>query len=402
MMDAADSADMLEDEKTRTQTVDLNTDTSLMVDISDALSERDRVKFTVHTKTTLPNFKEGEFSVVREHEEFVWLHDRYVENEEYAGIIIPPAPPKPDFDVSREKLQKLGEGENTMTKEEFQKMKQELEAEYLATFKKTVAMHEVFLTRLAAHPTLRKDSNFNVFLEFKGDLNVRSKNKKERLGGLFKGLAKGVDEVLLSGQKDVDEFFETEKKFLVEYNMKLKDATRQADRMTKTHKNAADTFIRISSCISQMGTSEYMDIDRFLNKVSEYFEKARKLEGRVASDQDLKTSDLLRYYVRDTEAAKNLLYRRTRCLADYENANKALDKARVKGKEVAAAETAQQTASEKYEHISEVAKQELTDFKTRRIQQFRKSMTERAELELKHAKAHVNLLKTTLGQLKEL
>jgi len=33
------------------------------------------------------------------------------------------------------------------------------------------------------------------------------------------------------------------------------------------------------------------------------------------------------------------LYRRTRCLADYENANKALDKARVKGKEVAAVST---------------------------------------------------------------
>lgn len=172
--------------------------------------------------------------------------------------------------------------------------------------------------------------------------------------------------------------------------------------MTKTHKNVADSFIRISSCISQMGTSEYMEIDRFLNKVSEYFEKARKLEGRVASDQDLKTSDLLRYYVRDTDAAKNLLYRRARCLADYENANKALDKARVKGKEIAAAETAQQTASEKFEHISEVAKQELTDFKTRRVQQFRKNMTERAELELKHAKAHMNLLKTTLAQLKEL
>ena len=43
-------------------------------------------------------------------------------------------------------------------------------------------------------------------------------------------------------------------------------------------------------------------------QVAEYFEKARKLEGRVASDEDLKTSDLLRYYVRDTEAAKNLLY----------------------------------------------------------------------------------------------
>jgi len=41
---------------------------------------------------------------------------------------IPPAPPRPDFDASREKLQKLGEGEGTMSKEEFQKMKQELEA----------------------------------------------------------------------------------------------------------------------------------------------------------------------------------------------------------------------------------------------------------------------------------
>jgi len=41
---------------------------------------------------------------------------------------IPPCPPRPDFDASREKLQKLGEGEGNMTREEFNKMKQELEA----------------------------------------------------------------------------------------------------------------------------------------------------------------------------------------------------------------------------------------------------------------------------------
>uniref|UniRef100_A0AAQ6A1C3 Uncharacterized protein n=1 Tax=Amphiprion ocellaris TaxID=80972 RepID=A0AAQ6A1C3_AMPOC len=75
----------------RAVNVDLQTDATLQVDISDALSERDKVKFTVHTK-------------------------------------IPPAPPRPDFDASREKLQKLGEGEGSMTKEEFTKMKQELEA----------------------------------------------------------------------------------------------------------------------------------------------------------------------------------------------------------------------------------------------------------------------------------
>lgn len=44
------------------------------------------------------------------------------------NLQIPPPPPRPNFDASREKLQRLGEGEGTMTKEEFNKMKQELEA----------------------------------------------------------------------------------------------------------------------------------------------------------------------------------------------------------------------------------------------------------------------------------
>jgi len=36
----------------RTETVDLSSDSTLLVDISDALSEKDKVKFTVHTKVT--------------------------------------------------------------------------------------------------------------------------------------------------------------------------------------------------------------------------------------------------------------------------------------------------------------------------------------------------------------
>ncbi len=39
-------------------------------------------------KSKLSIFKESEFNVTRQHEEFVWLHDRYNENEEYAGLIV--------------------------------------------------------------------------------------------------------------------------------------------------------------------------------------------------------------------------------------------------------------------------------------------------------------------------
>uniref|UniRef100_A0A8C9UPV6 PX domain-containing protein n=1 Tax=Spermophilus dauricus TaxID=99837 RepID=A0A8C9UPV6_SPEDA len=115
----------------RSVSVDLNVDPSLQIDIPDALSERDKVKFTVHTKTTLPTFQSPEFSVTRQHEDIVWLHDMLIETTDYAGLIIPPAPTKPDFDGPQEKMQKLGEDEGSMTKEEFAKMKQELEAEYL-------------------------------------------------------------------------------------------------------------------------------------------------------------------------------------------------------------------------------------------------------------------------------
>ena len=37
--------------------------------------------------------------------------------------------------------------------------------------------------------------------------------------------------------QDVDDFFESEKSFLVEYHLKIKDATGKSDRMTKIHKS---------------------------------------------------------------------------------------------------------------------------------------------------------------------
>lgn len=58
------------------------------------------------------------------------------------------------------------------------------------------------------------------------------------------------------------------------------------------------------------------------------------MEGRVSSDQDLKLGDTLRYYQRDSNAAKALLVRRLRCLSAYEAANKNLEKARSKNKDV--------------------------------------------------------------------
>ena len=98
-------------------------------------------------------------------------------------------------------------------------------------------MHEVFLCRVAAHPILRKDLNFHVFLEYNQDLSVRGKNKKEKLEDFFKNMVKSADGVIVSGVKDVDDFFEHQQTFLLEYHNRVKDASAKSDRMTRSHKS---------------------------------------------------------------------------------------------------------------------------------------------------------------------
>uniref|UniRef100_A0A1I8GLQ6 Sorting nexin n=1 Tax=Macrostomum lignano TaxID=282301 RepID=A0A1I8GLQ6_9PLAT len=391
--------DLSDSRQGRTESVDLGNGNDLRVEISDALSEKERVKFTIRTVTSLvPRFARPEFSVIRTHEEFAWLADRLAENVEYAGCVIPPVPPTPDFSSSREKLARLGEGESSMSKEEYDKMKSELEAEYLATFKKTVAMHEVFLRRIAEHPKLREDDIFKVFLEFDKD-------------GFLKTGWKTVDDAILSTQKEKDEFFEAQKRFITVFYGHLRSALSEADRMNRHYKGArifpsgllastADTYIRVSACASACTKFERDDgLAEFLSSFAEFCERYRKLEGRTASDSDLKLADTLHYYVSDCNSAKDLLYRRARALADFEpglrakrcrrladtlhyyvsdcnsakdllyrraraladfeSANKELEKARAKGKAVQKAEADQEAAFNTFNTISEAARAEL-------------------------------------------
>ena len=68
--------------------------------------------------------------------------------------------------------------------------------------------------------------------------------------------------------------------------------------------DVADTYIKTSSGLIQLATVDQTDLETFYSKIADCLEKARKTDGRIASDEDLKLSDLLRYYMRDTSAAK--------------------------------------------------------------------------------------------------
>ena len=64
--------------------------------------------------------------------------------------------------------------------------------------------------------------------------------------GMFTSFTKTSDELMLnSTQRDVDEFFESEKQFLVEYHNHLKECTIKSDKMTVLHKSLADNYIKV-------------------------------------------------------------------------------------------------------------------------------------------------------------
>lgn len=110
-------------------------------------------------------------------------------------------------------------------------------SEYLATFKKTVAMHEVFLTRLASHSVFKEDPHLHVFLEYDQDLCARPKGKLKQLGGLIKSVGTTTDQYYLNATvRDVNDFFEQQMNSLTEYYNQLKDATYRTDKMTEKHK----------------------------------------------------------------------------------------------------------------------------------------------------------------------
>uniref|UniRef100_A0A2I3GQ16 Sorting nexin/Vps5-like C-terminal domain-containing protein n=1 Tax=Nomascus leucogenys TaxID=61853 RepID=A0A2I3GQ16_NOMLE len=243
-------------------------------------------------------------------------------------------------------MQKLGEGEGSMTKEEFW---------------------------LSSHPVLSTDRNFHVFLEYDQDLSVRWKNTKEMFGGFFK--------ILFTGVKEVDDFFEQENDFLINYYNRIKDSCVKADKMTSSHKNVADDYIHTAACLHSLALEEPTVIKKYLLKVAELFEKLMKVEGGISSDEDLKLTELLRYYMLNIEAAKDLLHRCTKALTDYEKSNKALDKAQFK---------------EQRCQLSKSAKEELINFKRKKVAAFRKNLIEMSELEIKHARNSVSLLQSCI------
>lgn len=384
-----------------TKSVDLNTDDSLKVTIADATNERNIVRFTVATQTSLARFKKKSFKVTREYEEFVWLQDRFVENPEYSGLLIPPCPPKPDFTASGSKLAKLTAEAATMPAEEARKLKAEIQGEYLAAFQKTVAMHEAFLMRLSMHPKFKEDQNLQVFLEYEQDLGTRGKTRKEKASGMFGALVKSVDSSFAKF-KDPDEYFDLQRSFIVHYIACTKDARSKMEAKVKRRQALMSSMGRLGTATAHVGNTftaaEKLSANMRLFGMA--LGKGQVVQKKLAAKEDLKLTDILRYHEADSIAAKDLMYRRIKAYQEKEKTTKALDVARAKQKKVAEAEAAHTAAVAQKESIDKTARPELETFKRRRFAAFRKGLIQYTQNQIRQAREETALWTDVLAALK--
>ena len=99
--------------------------------------------YDVTTKTSLPQFQFGQFSVTRRFRDFDWLHAQL--GAKYPGAIVPPLPEKHATQVQTMKVSGIG-----------------CSAEWLEERR---AQLQRFLQRVAAHPQLHASLDLQMFLE---------------------------------------------------------------------------------------------------------------------------------------------------------------------------------------------------------------------------------------------
>lgn len=214
------------------------------------------VSYKVQSRTTLEQYKKKENEVIRRFRDFAWLHSKL--QEQNRGIIIPPLPEK-----------------NVV-------QKYQMTAEFIEQRRKAL---QVYVNRVAAHPTLEGSTVLQNFLEASEEdwsLEMsRSASFQERSGSLGGGKGK-LDRTLqlfrelthntaslVHGKHDEDdedpEYLKV-KEYILQLEAHLGETHRQAQRLIKKQSELGSSLGEFGSSLLGLGKFEQPPLaDQFLN-----------------------------------------------------------------------------------------------------------------------------------------
>lgn len=122
----------------------------------------------------------------------------------------------------------------------------------------------------------------------------------------------------------------------------ISDAKSKSESKVKTRATLVTGYDRLATSLVHLGNtlSSFEDLSPMLRKTGECMTTTSAVEKKLVAREDLKMTDLLRYYVADSDAAKDLLWRRIKAFNDMEVKRRSWDQAKLKGKKVLEAQDA--------------------------------------------------------------
>jgi len=191
--------------------------------------------------------------------------------------------------------------------------------------------------------------------------------------------------------KEVDPTFDELKAYVDGLNEQLVSLEEKAAANIAKKKELETTLIEFSLSAFNLSTSEGSQdplLSDFWKKLSESLKKMAALNSQLASNETNKFGDVLKDYIRLTEAGKHLLSNRFELLGKLQTAQAK------NAASVGALQTELQT-------ISESAKKELGTFKELKTEEIRKSLREIVRINMEHQQQVVHLWKQLLSDLEE-
>lgn len=341
----------------------------------------DVVKYTIKSQKTN---EDTTYTVQRQYEDFEWLEHCLLTANPLPGLIIPPIPPKPAItsEMAEAKSKKqLGSDTKTLIGDQFSKDCLQLEQ---------------YLRLLLSHCLFGQDEILAKFLTEK-EPPPRAKVKR----GLFSRLTESL-EGRKHTHKDCEEFFQKERDWLNKYSVQIKETNEAFNSVVYSQQRLCNVLGHLATAFTlSPGSNDTIakSGSKLCSLFSEALENSRHGLQVLSYNDDNTLGAYFSLFARFIDSEKEMLIQRTGLLVDYENANKALDKAKPLKKQ--AAEEAKLAAEKAFEDCSDVARQEMKKFHRQRIHMFQESMEKFAEAQLRNARDVTAMLAKSLTKIKQ-
>lgn len=382
---AAVGAAAAADTRERAMTVDLLThdDATLQISVVNYVPKDGVMLYAVETNTTLAHFSKKSMKVQRKFEDFQWLYERFSENPDLAGNIIPHLPVTATRDQDKQMAQALASANADVAS----RVKEDM--------RKRLGQLQKFLRRVTQVPHLRTDTNLQAFLEY-DELAPRKSQ------GWFNFSSTANPKI------DTDEAFQKLRNTNAEHQKNTANCLASFGRFSKTAHVITDALGALPEPIKAV---KDLDTDREwtapLAVFGDAFKAAKARNTARVSSVDEILGELLGDYTGLYGAVSAMHNRRLlllqRSMTAKETRIKAEKKAvgnAAKGEEVKLLVQAEESAADTFSKASSAASIEVVRCRNMRVADFRHALSALAEKEIENAQVEIAAWTEVLQQLK--